>query len=138
MRIPAGVSIKVKCRHLNWMPAFIMSYDADINSPGQRPRAGGIHLPRADKSPTVSKIITKVFDLGYYFGAGDEARTRYLHLGKVALYQMSYARMSAKNIITTSSQNVNTCCSIWTPPVWTEPATLRKALFKPAVGVFLC
>ena len=26
-------------------------------------------------------------------GAGDEARTRYLHLGKVALYQMSYARM---------------------------------------------
>ena len=23
------------------------------------------------------------------FGAGDEARTRYLHLGKVALYQMS-------------------------------------------------
>ncbi len=27
------------------------------------------------------------------FGAGDEARTRYLHLGKVALYRMSYARM---------------------------------------------
>ena len=26
----------------------------------------------------------------YHFGAGDEARTRYLHLGKVALYQMSY------------------------------------------------
>ena len=27
-----------------------------------------------------------------FFGAGDEARTRYLHLGKVALYQMSYTR----------------------------------------------
>ena len=27
------------------------------------------------------------------FGAGDEARTRYLHLGKVALYQMSYGRI---------------------------------------------
>ena len=27
------------------------------------------------------------------YGAGDEARTRYLHLGKVALYRMSYARM---------------------------------------------
>ncbi len=27
------------------------------------------------------------------FGAAGEARTRYLHLGKVALYQMSYARM---------------------------------------------
>ena len=29
---------------------------------------------------------------GFLFGAGDEARTRYLDLGKVALYQMSYAR----------------------------------------------
>ena len=29
------------------------------------------------------------------FGAGDEARTRYLHLGKVALYRMSYTRISA-------------------------------------------
>ena len=29
---------------------------------------------------------------GGTFGAGDEARTRYLHLGKVALYRMSYAR----------------------------------------------
>ena len=27
------------------------------------------------------------------YGAADEARTRYLHLGKVALYQMSYGRM---------------------------------------------
>ena len=27
------------------------------------------------------------------FGAGDGARTRYLHLGKVALYQMSYTRI---------------------------------------------
>ena len=26
-------------------------------------------------------------------GAADEARTRYLHLGKVALYQMSYGRI---------------------------------------------
>ena len=25
----------------------------------------------------------------FHFGAGYEARTRYLHLGKVALYQMS-------------------------------------------------
>ena len=30
-----------------------------------------------------------------YIGAGDEARTRYLDLGKVALYQMSYARNGA-------------------------------------------
>ena len=38
------------------------------------------------------------------FGAGDEARTRYLHLGKVALYQMSYTR-------------------IVVPPVGIEPTT---------------
>jgi hypothetical protein len=31
-----------------------------------------------------------------FYGADDEARTRYLHLGKVALYQMSYARMERK------------------------------------------
>ena len=31
----------------------------------------------------------------YLFGAGDGARTRYLHLGKVALYQMSYTRILA-------------------------------------------
>ena len=31
-------------------------------------------------------------DGDFFFGAGDEARTRYLDLGKVALYQMSYAR----------------------------------------------
>ena len=28
-----------------------------------------------------------------FSGAADEARTRYLHLGKVALYQMSYSRI---------------------------------------------
>ena len=28
-----------------------------------------------------------------FHGAGDEARTRYLHLGKVALYRMSYTRI---------------------------------------------
>ena len=37
-------------------------------------------------------------DKGFY-GAGDEARTRYLHLGKVALYRMSYTR-GTKGIIT--------------------------------------
>ncbi len=30
----------------------------------------------------------------FFDGAGNEARTRYLHLGKVALYRMSYARIS--------------------------------------------
>ena len=31
-------------------------------------------------------------DVLLFSGAGDEARTRYLHLGKVALYRMSYTR----------------------------------------------
>ena len=34
-----------------------------------------------------------------FCGAGDEARTRYLHLGKVALYQMSYARRFAQRLL---------------------------------------
>ena len=33
----------------------------------------------------------------FYLGASDEARTRYLHLGKVALYQMSYTRGDKKD-----------------------------------------
>ena len=36
------------------------------------------------------------------FGAADEARTRYLHLGKVALYQMSYGRISGAFILAPS------------------------------------
>ena len=37
------------------------------------------------------------------FGAGNEARTRYLHLGKVALYQMSYARVNNSYYTTAST-----------------------------------
>ena len=40
------------------------------------------------------KKKTRCCCIGFSFsGAGDEARTRYLHLGKVALYRMSYTRM---------------------------------------------
>ena len=48
---------------------------------------------------------------GILFGAGDEARTRYLDLGKVALYQMSYARKRRR------------CCGTLVPPVGVEPTT---------------
>ena len=41
-------------------------------------------------------------------GAGNEARTRYLHLGKVALYRMSYARIPLLGVV---------------PPVGVEPTT---------------
>ena len=42
----------------------------------------------------ITVLQTGALPLGYgtIFGAGDEARTRYLHLGKVALYRMSYTR----------------------------------------------
>ena len=50
-------------------------------------------------------IKTGCFSTQFYLiGAGDEARTRYLHLGKVALYRMSYTR-------------------IMVPPVGVEPTT---------------
>ena len=41
---------------------------------------------RNPKKEVTTYVVTS------FFGAGDEARTRYLDLGKVALYQMSYAR----------------------------------------------
>ena len=49
----------------------------------------------------------------FVFGAGDEARTRYLDLGKVALYQMSYARMWHRPY----------SVSAMVPPVGVEPTT---------------
>ena len=42
---------------------------------------------------TVPYEIRNARRVPYLFGAGDEARTRYLHLGKVALYRMSYTRI---------------------------------------------
>ncbi len=43
----------------------------------------------------------------FTFGAGDEARTRYLHLGKVALYRMSYARSISVSNYSISLKYVN-------------------------------
>ena len=55
------------------------------------------------------------------FGAGDEARTRYLHLGKVALYQMSYTRILAPDW----EPYANHFCGHkqMVPPVGIEPTT---------------
>ena len=46
----------------------------------------------AASSPPMQKTGHPKLDVLFHSGAGNEARTRYLHLGKVALYQMSYAR----------------------------------------------
>ena len=45
-----------------------------------------------------------------HIGADDEARTRYLHLGKVALYQMSYVRKCGA-----SGRNRTTDTGIFSP-----------------------
>ena len=54
------------------------------------------------------------------FGAGDEARTRYLHLGKVALYRMSYARIWRRP---SESNCFDSGASRMVPPVGIEPTT---------------
>ena len=46
----------------------------------------------AARSPLMKKKEDIQTECPLLPGAGNEARTRYLHLGKVALYQMSYAR----------------------------------------------
>ena len=46
-------------------------------------------------------------------GAGNEARTRYLHLGKVALYQMSYARIRGVSITPAGAQSRNRTSDTW-------------------------
>ena len=48
-----------------------------------------------------------------FYGAGDEARTRYLHLGKVALYRMSYTRRN-KRYYNSFSEKVNTFFAFFT------------------------
>ena len=58
------------------------------------------------ESSRLGKIKRTSEWMSFLFGAGDEARTRYLHLGKVALYQMSYARRTGL-IITEKSCTVN-------------------------------
>ena len=61
---------------------------------------GSVRLQKGVFGSSVQKKIRKkaiVFAFLHqrwlHVGAADEARTRYLHLGKVALYQMSYGRI---------------------------------------------
>ena len=55
------------------------------------------------KKPDANKLCQAFFA---EFGAGDEARTRDLNLGKVALYQLSYSRLVfTKNVVFSENQN---------------------------------
>ena len=47
----------------------------------------------------------------FFYGAGDEARTRYLHLGKVALYRMSYTR--GTRLIIAEEAKMSRTFSVW-------------------------
>jgi hypothetical protein len=51
-------------------------------------------IPNIKKGSSHPRSLSKVKN-----GANDGARTRYLHLGKVALYQMSYIRISALDFL---------------------------------------
>ncbi len=59
------------------------------------------------------------------FGAGDEARTRYLHLGKVALYRMSYTR-----IFGASGRNRTNDTRIFSPLLY-QLSYRGKLIFSP-------
>ena len=52
-----------------------------------------VRIPKQKRRCGVPEEKTMSNDMVFSSGAGDEARTRYLHLGKVALYRMSYARI---------------------------------------------
>ena len=64
------------------------SQEPCLTSIGPRLRRG----VEAASSPSNKKTGHPTLGVLFHAGAGNEARTRYLHLGKVALYQMSYAR----------------------------------------------
>ncbi len=88
------------------------------------------------------------------FGAGDEARTRYLHLGKVALYQMSYARgtlvmladvsrfVKYKNPLILKMSFVNSNCKqAWSLSLYESLRNLLKnfcCLFGAGIVKYLC
>ena len=63
--------------------------------------------PCSPLCPLESKNKGMTYVMPLFFGAGDEARTRYLHLGKVALYQMSYGRMVESLVLSRSLRATN-------------------------------
>ena len=72
--------------------------------------ASGAHSRRIEmfepSSRHFQKKKTDAIASVFSFGAGDEARTRYLHLGKVALYRMSYTRIGNMTYYSAFSENV--------------------------------
>ena len=90
----SGWSYSPKC---GAVPAPLYPVDSAVGDSPSIPHSGrdfktfyrvpdhgpGMTVSTKEKAPSSQMVLS---------GAGDEARTRYLDLGKVALYQMSYAR----------------------------------------------
>ena len=95
----------------------------DEASPPRAPGTPMVALPSSRQCPTVhrtvgfncSSLVTrkrKAQPFGWtFYGAGDEARTRYLHLGKVALYRMSYTR--GTRLIIAEEAKMSRTFSVW-------------------------
>ena len=133
---------KKKAQPLGWTFLFGAG---DEPSPPRAPGTPMVALPSSRQCPTVHRTVgwnrsslfhpkkkSPAYWLDFLFGAGDEARTRYLHLGKVALYRMSYTRM--RNLTRMLEQKtVPTVGTEWirfrqigekmVPPVGIEPTT---------------
>ena len=75
----------------------------------------------------ICKIKKPVHQLYWFNGADDGARTRYLHLGKVALYQMSYIR-----IYGASGRNRTTDTGIFSPLLYR--LSYRGKNWRPGTG----
>ena len=112
----SGTDFSKKKTHTIWCAFSFWRYRPDLNWRITVLQTGALPLGYG----TIYKSGTRGYvpDL---FGAGDEVRTRYLHLGKVALYRMSYTRKfgaDRRNRITSipNSQSL-------VPPVGIEPTT---------------
>ena len=75
-------------KHLQNVSAFFLEV-----TPGFEPGNQGFADPRLTTWLCHHFEKDALSSASFSFGADDEARTRYLHLGKVALYQMSYVRI---------------------------------------------
>ena len=86
-------------------PCFLrkMTDAPDLSSGASKAIFFWRHHPESNRG--IKVLQTSALPLGYGAeknGAGYEARTRYLHLGKVALYQMSYGRIFGAFILAPS------------------------------------
>ena len=93
MRTAFFLERMTRLARLTRLPALRHAHGAPKSSAGEfLPLRGcSFRASPEDISPTHKKAA-RLADC-FFSGADDEARTRYLHLGKVALYRMSYIRM---------------------------------------------